>query len=71
MSDNDRHVSINSDGATEIPVIVGGRLLYYYTIDASDIRPDMYRMWSSQLKAKRWFTPRLQKEFEQIYSSAL
>ena len=66
-----RQVRVSEGGSIEIPVVVGGRLLYHYTIDPVDIRKDMRQMWLNQLEVKRWFTPRLRSEFIAVYNKAL
>lgn len=66
-----RQVCVSEGGSIEIPVIVGGRLLYHYTIDPVDIRKDMRQMWLNQLEVKRWFTPRLRAEFIEVYDKVL
>lgn len=66
-----RQVRVSEGGSIEIPVVVGGRLLYHYTIDPVDIRKDMRQMWLNQLEVKRWFTPRLRAEFIEVYDKAL
>lgn len=71
MNEKERKIRVNDDGSIEIPVVVGGRLLYDYTIVSEEVKPELRRMWIAQLREKRWMTPSMMKDFEDAFDLAI